>query len=103
MKKFFVLLCLFICLFALSGCKKTTTDQYEVEREIRYGLLEIEKFSDDGVMTICCDPSTNICYLFMKAHYNTGISPYYVMGKDGKPEIAIYGVNYKPKGVKNGN
>lgn len=102
MKKFFVLLCLVVCLFALSGCKKAT-DQYGVERNVRKGLLEIEEFSDNGVMSICCDPSTNICYLVMDATYEHAISPYYVMGEDEKPEIAVYGKNYKPKGIKDGN
>ena len=97
MKKIFVLLCLFICLFALSGCKKAT-DQYGVERNVRQGLLEIEDFSGNGFLTVCCDPSTNICYLFLESGNLGGISPYYVMGEDEKPEIAVYGKNYKPKG-----
>lgn len=94
MKKLLIFLCLILCLCILSGCQ-TVTDEFGNERVIQYGLVELHKVPGDGEFTICYDPTTNICYMKIAGLYRLALSPYYIIGEDGKPEIAVYGVNYK--------
>lgn len=91
-KRILVIILLMITLICLTGCK--TTDIYGNERSIEYGLIEINRISGNGHVKVVYDPNTCICYLVETGPYEYGISPYYIIGKDGKPEIAIYGVNY---------
>ena len=93
-KKVSLLIILFILSTVLSGCVKTT-DYKGIERRVEYGLVDIEAVSGDGQFTICYDPTTMICYMKISRLYGIGISPYYIIGEDGQPEIAIYGVNYQ--------
>lgn len=78
----------------LSGCVPKTIDSQGIERYVSYGLIEIETLDTEGNTTIAYDPRTMICYLKINHLYRLGISPYYIIGADGKPEIAVYGVNY---------
>ncbi len=94
MKKLLIFLCLILCLCVLSGCQ-TVTDEFGNERAIQYGLVEINKVSGNGDFSICYDPTTKICYMQIYGLYRIALSPYYIIGEDGKPEIAVYGVNYK--------
>lgn len=94
MKKLLIFLCLILCLCILSGCQ-TVTDEFGNERGIRYGLVEINKVSGNGDSIVCYDPTTKICYMQVEGLYRLALSPYYIIGEDGKPEIAVYGVNYK--------
>ena len=41
-----------------------------------------------------CDKITKIVYVLQDSNYYGGITPYYVLDENGKPEIAIYGENY---------
>ena len=40
------------------------------------------------------DKTTKIVYVLQDSEHYSGITPYYVLNKNGKPEIAIYGENY---------
>lgn len=40
------------------------------------------------------DKTTKIVYVVQGSEYYSGITPYYVLDENGKPEIAIYGENY---------
>lgn len=40
------------------------------------------------------DKTTKIVYVLQGSEHYIGITPYYVLNKNGKPEIAIYGENY---------
>lgn len=94
MKKILLVISLLILVFILTGCM-TITDDSGAERKIEYGLVTIDKVSGDGCFEICYDPTTKICYMKIIGYYRLGVSPYYIIGDDGKPEIAVYGVNYK--------
>ncbi len=94
MKKVIIILFLIVCLFTISGCKKAV-DLYGYERTVSYGLVIIEE-KDGLASTIAYDPDTNICYILIRSGSLGGVSPYYVIGEDGSPEIAIYGDNYLP-------
>ena len=94
MKKILLVISLLILVFTLTGCM-TVTDDNGVERNVEYGLVTLSKVSRNGDFEICYDPTTKICYMKLSSIYRLGVSPYYIIGNDGKPEIAIYGVNYK--------
>lgn len=40
------------------------------------------------------DKTTKIVYVLQGSEHYSGITPYYVLDENGKPEIAIYGKNY---------
>lgn len=91
-----VLLIMFMLLtVVLAGCTKVT-DPNGIERNVSYGLVEVETIMKNiGQQTaVYYDPKTMVCYLATFSTYQMGLSPYYIIGEDGKPEIAVYGVNY---------
>lgn len=92
-KKIAVIAILLVMLVVLSGCVKTV-DPTGVERKVSYGLVTVAKVSGDGEFEVCYDPSTMICYMKICALYRLAISPYYIIGTNGEPELAIYGHNY---------
>ena len=96
-KKLAIIVILIATLFIITGCATKTIDEKGVEREIDYGLIVIGKLYDkmDGDCKLAYDPVTKVCYMVINSLYRAGITPYYIIGKDGKPEIAIYGVNYE--------
>ncbi len=94
-KKVSLFIILFIVSTFLSGCVNKTTDYKGVERKVEYGLVEIGSVSGDGQFTVCYDPTTMVCYMKIWSTYRLAISPYYIIGEDGQPEIAVYGVNYQ--------
>lgn len=95
-KKAILLTMFMLLIIVLAGCTKVT-DPNGIERNASYGLVEVEtKFNSaiHGNAVVCYDPKTMVCYLKILESYRMGLSPYYVIGEDGKPEIAVYGVNY---------
>ena len=68
-----------------------------MERETNYGFIIIEKpyIGRGDNCELVYDPITKVCYIIIDGYHIAGITPYYIIGKDGKPEIAIYGVNYE--------
>lgn len=40
------------------------------------------------------DKTTKIVYVVQGSDHYGGITPYYILDEDGKPEIAVYGENY---------
>ena len=94
MKKILLIICLIVCAIILVGCAKVK-DEYGVDRKIEYGLITLNTVSGDGEFEICYDPTTKICYMKITGFYRLAVSPYYIIGEDGKPEIAVYGENYK--------
>lgn len=71
---------------------QTAEDENGVSYPSRFGLIEIK--SIHGSNQLLYDPETKIVYMWVHSVYTAGISPYYVIGQDGKPEVAIYGENY---------
>lgn len=94
MKKILLIISLLILACTLTGCA-TVTDENGVERSIQFGLVILDKVSGNGDFEICYDPTTKVCYMKILAGHGICLSPYYIIGNDGKPEIAVYGVNYK--------
>ena len=94
LKKTLLIIMFLILMIVLVGCTKVT-DSTGREREISYGLIEIDTIEGNGYSTICYDPKTMICYIKIDGYHRLALSPYYIIGKDGAPEIAIYGKNYK--------
>ena len=97
MKKLAIIALLIAALFIITGCATKTIDEKGVERETDYGLIVIKSQYDamDGCCKLAYDPVTKVCYMVINGYYRAGITPYYVIGKDGKPEIAVYGDNYE--------
>lgn len=95
LKRALLIIMLLILMIALVGCT-TVIDPTGKEREVSYGLIEIDTtIEGNGHSTICYDPTTMICYILIDGYSRLALSPYYIIGKDGTPEIAIYGKNYK--------
>ena len=95
-KKAVLMLMFILLIIVLAGCTKVIIDPNGIERNVSYGFVEVETIMKDiSCQTVVCyDPKTMVCYLKMFSTYQMGLSPYYVIGEDGKPEIAVYGVNY---------
>ena len=94
LKKILLIIMLFVLMIVLVGCAKVI-DSTGKERKIMYGLIEIDTIDGNGSTTICYDPTTMICYMQIDGFHRLALSPYYIIGNDGTPEIAIYGENYK--------
>lgn len=91
MKKILIALVLIACIFMLTGCLShpATEDSNE------YGyFVKITSYNDPGEWTtLMYDPVTKVIYVKISCAYQAGLSVYYTV-VDGKPEIAIYGVNW---------
>ena len=94
LKRTLLIIMLLILMIVLVGCAKVT-DPTGREREVSYGLVEINTIDGNGSSTICYDPTTMICYILIDGYHRLALSPYYIIGRNGTPEIAIYGENYK--------
>lgn len=86
----FVLVAFFVALYLADH--QTVVDENGVSHPSTFGLVEIK--SIDGSQLLY-DPETKVIYMWVHGGNRAGISPYYVIGQDGRPEIAVYGVNYK--------
>lgn len=91
MKKIISILTLVILIGTLlCGCShKTYTDGSKTMYNY-FVLIRVDNDPIAGDTRLAYDKNTKIVYLF--AGY--GMSPYYIV-VDGKPTIAIYGVNYE--------
>lgn len=96
-KKMAIIALLIAALFIITGCTTKVVDEKGVERETRYGFIVIENsyIGIDSNCELVYDPITKVCYVIIINSQRAGITPYYIVGKDGKPEIAVYGVNYE--------
>lgn len=86
MKKLFIFLLIASLLFILSSCGG------DPEGVKHFGLIEIKEI--DSYTYLCYDPDTNIVYHCVHTAHKSSVNEYYVIGEDGKPEIAILGKNY---------
>ena len=99
-KKIVLVILLILILIITCSCGRTkVTDDTGQEREIFYGLVIADTLYNGGgieeqTLYVAYDRQTKICYLLAFGGHRLAISPYYIV-KDGKPEIAIYGKNYK--------
>jgi hypothetical protein len=82
---------MFAIIIFLTGCEKVKDKNGEYVNS-NFGLIEIE---DKHQKQLLYDPETKIVYMYIYTLYKAGISPYYIIGENGKPEIAMYGINYK--------
>ena len=82
------ILCIAVLLLVTACSEHNTKDG----KEIYFDFVLIRHMGDNS--HICYDPETNICYvIILNRGYGKAISPYYII-QDGKPVIAVYGVNY---------
>lgn len=90
MKKILIALVLIICIFMFAGCSRMITEDSD-----EYGyFIKITAYNEPGAWTtLMYDPVTKVIYVKISGAYQAGLSVYYTM-IDGKPEIAIYGVNW---------
>ena len=95
LKRTLPIIMLLILMIVLVGCTKTVIDPTGRERKVSYGFVEIDTINGNNESTICYDPTTMICYIQICDFNRLALSPYYIIGKNGIPEIAIYGENYK--------
>ena len=89
----FLILIVFISI-SLCGCyHKTYTDG---SKTVLYGKFVIirEDTGFQGDICLMYDKDTKIVYLNIGNNHRSGLSPYYII-INGKPTIAIYGVNYE--------
>ena len=95
-KKIVICAILIFIILALAGCKKVT-DPYGIERNMASEFIKVKNLSQigSGKASIYYDPETMICYMQITSLYSLCLTPYYVLGENDKPEIAVYGVNYK--------
>ena len=94
MKKKIAIICLMCLLLVfLTGCSQKIIDEKGDEHELYFGLACVNNLGNGS--KICYDTNTKICYIVIDVVYQAGVSPYYVIGENGEPEIAVYGVNYK--------
>ena len=95
MKKIISILILVILIgILLCGCShKTYTDSNKSIFQNKFAIIrEDEGFSND--IYLIYDKETKIVYLYIGEGHRGGLTPYYIV-VDGKPTIAIYGVNYE--------
>ena len=85
---------------SFTGCgDKVVNDKGEKVQSFRQ-FSEINKTSivlSDGYTVdqyFVYDKTTKVVYVFQGLKNFSGITPYYVLDKNGKPEIAVYGENY---------
>lgn len=95
MKKLIFILALLCILVIISGCSPKYVDDNGTSYEVSYGFIVISKFNMDKHMEIAYDPETKICYIVDIRAYGGGICPYYIIGENGEPEIAVYNKNFK--------
>ena len=91
MKKILLAIVLIICIFMFTGCSshKVTEDS----NQFGY-FIKLASYEDSGdLTTFMYDPITKVIYVKISGGYLAGISVYYTM-INGKPEVAIYGVNW---------
>lgn len=94
MKRLFIVIIMLFIVMCFAGCERVKDENGEY-RNLHYGLVEIKEIS--GSNRLLYDPETKIVYMQIHSGYTAGLSPYYIIGEDGKPEIAVYGVNYNAK------
>ena len=88
MKKIFAILILVSMVFMLASCGKPATEMSDI---FDY-FISVKKYGN-GTTYFAYDPVTNIVYVVTIKEQKGGLSPYYTI-INGKPEIAIYGVNW---------
>lgn len=91
MKKLIIVLIMSAIIIFLTGCVKIKDENGKYVNSA-FGLIEIE---DEQQKQLLYDPETKVIYMYIYGLYRAGISPYYIIGENGKPEVAMYGVNYK--------
>ena len=86
---------------SFTGCGGDEVINEKGEKVQSFGqFIEINKTSivlSDGYTVnqyFVYDKTTKVVYVFQGLKNFSGITPYYVLDKNGKPEIAVYGENY---------
>ena len=95
MKKIISILILVILTgMVLCSCShKTYTDSNKSKFQNKFAIIrEDESFSND--IYLIYDKETKIVYLYIGEGHRGGLTPYYI-NINGKPTVAIYGVNYE--------
>lgn len=87
---------------SFTGCGDNGTITKEGNKYHIFGqFVEIKKIIFRDPMTnmlidefFLYDTETKIVYVLLNGDVDSGITPYYVLDENGKPEIAVYGENY---------
>ena len=86
---------------SFTGCGGDEVINEKGEKVQSFGqFIEINKTSivlSDGYTVdqyFVYDKTTKFVYVFQGLKNFSGITPYYILDENGKPEIAIYGENY---------
>ena len=100
-KKLFIGLLISGLALSFTGCGGDKIINDKGEKVHSFGqFIEFKKTkiaSSDGYVFsqyFVYDKTTKIVYVLQGSEHYSGITPYYVLNKNGKPEIAIYGENY---------
>ncbi|HAU87765.1 MAG TPA: hypothetical protein DCW90_20440 [Lachnospiraceae bacterium] len=101
MKKVFTFLAALSFMFVFAGCgENKIINEYGEERQVYGDFIEInhKMYNTYMVEHIVYDKNTKVMYLYFDNRWDHSIamSPYYIIGKNGKPEIGMYGENYEP-------
>lgn len=96
MKRVIVLLLLVALTLGLAGCSRNDTPMHANDM-----FEPLERYESAmggyGYTYIVKDVNTNVCYIICSKNGRWAMCPYYVINEDGKPEIAVYEVNYVAK------
>lgn len=87
-------------IFSFIGCgDKTINDKgeevYSFGQFIEIKSYEFTTGYSKYIQHFVYDKDTKIIYILYEKSYGVATSLYYVLDENGKPEIAIYGENYK--------
>lgn len=98
MKKFIISILLCVLTIGLCACHvKTTTYSDNQKKFLSNQFTVIKRVSKASIEDNTCyylyDNETKIMYLYTCGGYHATMCPYYTI-VDGKPELAIYGVNW---------
>lgn len=91
MKKLFIVIIMLVIMIFFTGCEKVKDENGDYVN-LLYGLVEIKEVTASN--RLLYDFETKVVYMQIHSGYTAGLSPYYIIGENGKPEIAVYGVNY---------
>lgn len=104
MKKVIVFLTALTLMFSVAGCgKEVVVNEYGEETPVYGDLIEISHRDYDITRreSLVYDKNTKVMYWYFYNIYNiwdgcVSVSPYYIVDKNGKPEIGVYKKNYEP-------
>lgn len=101
MKKAIVFLTALTLMFSAAGCGgEKIINEYGEKVPIYGDFIEInhKRYNTYTTERLVYDKNTKVMYwYFDNSHdFSIAVSPYYIIGKNGEPEIGVYRENYEP-------